>query len=397
MESFAVRAITTKSHGDRKTAHYATPGSPDYKAEYAAEIVPMGQANGDLILWPIKATMTLPNKQGKPRPRYSGILLGIVATLMLCGCVSGFDNKTMSRAVLEPWAEITGAQAGMPPFGQPATMNSRGSGYITLLRPAAMSAHSTSLYLFDSGLRRIFRYDRDQQTLTPFTNMSAEVEISLYAAPDSSVYVTDPARLQVLHFSRDGTPLPSLISRGNLARPVSVTVDSSSGQVLVADGLYNQIIVFSSFGRVLYVIKPQHVLSISAMTAGPDGLYVVDRLAKQIVVLGWDGHFRYAFGADATSEPGCIAVSRDNLVFVSDNFKHVIKVYHIQRTGDERLRAESEIAHLVARIGGDGFAPDNFNHIAGLSVAEDYLFVSDSLNARVQIMLINPSALSARK
>lgn len=48
MESFAARAITTKSHGDRKTANCATPGFPDYQAEYAAEMPLMGLANGEL-------------------------------------------------------------------------------------------------------------------------------------------------------------------------------------------------------------------------------------------------------------------------------------------------------------------------------------------------------------
>jgi hypothetical protein len=160
----------------------------------------------------------------------------------------------------------------------------------------------------------------------------------------------------------------------------------------VADGSYDQIITFNSLGTALNVIKPQHVLTIAAMAAGPDGIYVVDRLAKQVVVLGWDGRFRYAFGADAMSEPGSIAVSRDNLVFVSDNFNNIIKVYRVQRAGDRRQRAAGENVLLVAKIGGVGVAPGSFNGIAGLSVADDFFFVADSLNARVQIMLINPSA-----
>jgi hypothetical protein len=159
------------------------------------------------------------------------------------------------------------------------------------------------------------------------------------------------------------------------------------------------------------------VLTIAAMVAGPDGLYVVDRLAKQVVVLGWDGRFRYAFGADALGEPGAIAVSRDNLVFVSDNFSHVIKVYRVQRTvsitgglagvagqpgrmAGSSVRAQrtaGEKVLLVAKVGGVGIAPGSFNGIAGLSIADDFLFVADSLNARVQIMLINPGAPEAGK
>ena len=97
------------------------------------------------------------------------------------------------------------------------------------------------------------------------------------------------------------------------------------------------------------------------------------------------------------SEPGSIAVSRDNLVFVSDNFEHVIKVYRVRKAGGQRQRAAGEHVLLVAKIGGVGAAPGSFNGIAGLSVADEFLFVADSLNARVQIMLINPSALEVGK
>ena len=350
-----------------------------------------------MVILPIltgKDTISPLQPRDAPKLRY--YLLGIVAAWMLGGCASDFPGMAMQRAVLEPWTDITGAQTGVSPFGQPAPMSRPGTGYITLLRPTAMSAQGNDVYLLDAGLRRIFRYDRGLQTLTPFApTLPAVTGMSIYAAPDTSVYITDPARRQVLHFARDGTPLPPLISPGNLARPVSVTVDASNGQILVADGLYDQIIVFNSLGTVLNIIKPQHVLTIAAMAAGPDGLYVVDRLAKQMVVVGWDGRFRYAFGADTMSEPGSIAVSRDNLVFISDNFEHLIKVY--RRTVNTRPMTTGENALLVAKIGGVGVAPGSFNGIAGLAVADDFLFVSDSLNGRVQIMMINPSALDAGK
>jgi hypothetical protein len=66
----------------------------------------------------------------------------------------------------------------------------------------------------------------------------------------------------------------------------------------VADGLNDQIVILDGLGKAIGIIKPQHMLNIAAMVSGPDGLYVVDRLAKQVVVLGWDGRFLYAFGAD---------------------------------------------------------------------------------------------------
>lgn len=386
-------AITTKSRGVLKTVICVTLVSPDCKAGYAAEIPPMDQANGDSPFIDRHFTMKRQKSDRVPKPFY--YLLCIVAALITAGCASGFSDMAMPRQVLEPWTEFTGAQTGISQYGQSAPMNPPGASYITLLRPAALSAQGNHLYLHDAGLRSIFRYDLGQQTLTPFAaSLSGEAGISIYAAPDTSVYLTDPAHGKVLHFTWDGATLPPLVSPGNLARPVSVTVDASNGQILVADGLYDQIIVFNSSGMTLKVIKPQHVLAISAMAAGPDGIYVVDRLAKQIVVLGWDGSFRYSFGANAFSDPGSIAVSRDNLVFVSDNFKNVVKVYRVQRATSTR---QGTRILLVAKIGGVGSVPNNFNSISGLSVADDFLFVSDSLNARVQIMLINPNVLDAGK
>jgi hypothetical protein len=317
-------------------------------------------------------------------------LLSIMAALILTGCAIDSRDPVTRREILQPWTELTSAQAGTPLHGLPAQMNSpRSTGYIALERPVAMSAHGNDIYLLDAGLRRIFRYDSFQHTLTPFaTTLSAEAGMSIYAAPDMSVYVTDPAHAQVLHFNWNGTPLPSLVSRGNLARPVSVVVDGHNGRVLVADGLFDRIIVFDSLGMALSAFKPQQVSSIVAMAAGPDGIYVVDRLANRIVVLGWDGTFRYAFGADALSEPGAIAVSRDNLVFISDNFDHTIRIYRRQSTNGNNLV-------LADKIGGVGVAPGSFNGIGGLAVTDDLLYAADSLNARVQIMLINPRAQGA--
>jgi len=311
-----------------------------------------------------------------------------VAALALVGCTATgpapvpgtVGDATARRELLQPWIELTGANLGAS-LAPPGIAG--GSGYVRLRQPTSISARGNDIYLLDVGLQRIFRYDRAQQTLTPFTSVTPDAEMSVYAAPDLSVYVTDPAHNQVLHFAWDGTPLPPLSSPGNLARPIAVTVDEGSGQVLVADGLYDRIISFNNLGRPLSVIKPQGVQAIAAMAQGPDGLFVVDRIARQVVVVGHDGIYRYAFGAGSLTGPNAIAVSRGNLVFVADNFDQHIKVY---RGGK-----------LVATVGGMGAAPGRFNGIAGLAVDAGLLYVADSLNARVQIMLITPQALGTGK
>lgn len=297
--------------------------------------------------------------------------LGIAAALIL----AGEPASAAPAELLQPWTELTGARPGSLSDGAAV----RGD-YIMLRYPAAVSARGNDVYLVDAGLRRIFRYDRAQQTLARFTTLTPDAGTAIYAAPDMTVYVINPTGSQVLHFAHDGAPLPSLGSAGDIVRPVSVAVDEGGGRVLVADGSYDQIVVFSSLGRPLSVIKPQQVRAVSAIASGRDGaIYVVDRLARQVVVLEWDGTFRHAFGAGELTEPGAIAVNRDGLVFVGDNFDRTIKAY---RDG-----------FLVARTGGTGNAPDRFGGIGGLAVDDGgLLYVTDGQNARVKIMLLTPDA-----
>ncbi|OFZ66647.1 MAG: hypothetical protein A2V79_05715 [Betaproteobacteria bacterium RBG_16_56_24] len=328
----------------------------------------------------------MPHKpDGAPKPRSFVSLLGWLAVLTLAGCTmpGNAGDPAAPRPFLQQGMNITGARTGTPQFGVP------GAGYTTLRRPVAVSARDNEVYLADAGLNRIFRYNRDQQTLTPFTNLSAGSGTRIYAAPDRSVYIIDPARAEVLHYAWDGTQLPSFISPGNLARPVSVAVDERTGQILVADGLFDQFIAFNSMGMTLSVIKPREQLAIAAMTTGPDGIYVTDRISRRVAVLGWDGAFRYAFGGKDLGDPGAIAVSRDNSVFVSDNFDQTIKVYRVQGTEDRGQKTENKESILVARFGGVGASSGSFNGIADLAVDGSLLYAADSLNARVHVMHIN--------
>ncbi|MDH4235200.1 MAG: hypothetical protein OEV15_08720 [Gallionella sp.] len=310
--------------------------------------------------------------------RYCIRLPIIISALFLAGCTTGLVDDTAQRDLLQPWLEITGAQMSM-------SSGSLGTDYVMLQRPTAISVRGNNLYLVDAGLRRIFRYDNLQQTLSPFAvNLPVEAGMSIYAAADQSVYITSPSYGKVLHFTGDGNVLPALSSPGNLARPISVTVDERSGRVLVADGLYNHIVIFSNAGMMLSIIKSPQVKSISAIAVGTGGIYAIDRLAKQVVVLGRDGSFRYAFAADSFSEPGTIAASRDNLVFVGDDFNNTLRTFNLQGARG---------AFQVGKIGGAGAVSDNFSNISGLTVEGDMLYVADGLSGRIQTFLININAI----
>lgn len=292
-------------------------------------------------------------------------LLFIFTAGVLAGCTKTlpFPFQLTNTSWLVPQESLAVATLGFP-----------SEGYVALQRPTSLSLRGNDIYIADSGLHRIYRYDRTQHTLTPFaTNTPVDANTSLYVSSDGSVYVTNPNFNEVLHFNRDGTSLPSLISPGNLVRPVCVTVDESNGLVLVADGQFNQVIVFDHWGMVLSIINLQQVKSIGAMNIGPDGIYILDRLAKRVVVLRRDGSFLYALNTGTAS---AMTVNHDNLLFVGDSSRHSIQVYRNR--------------NVLAKITASDIGPDSLNSIDALTTDGIWLYIADRLRSRVQIMQINP-------
>lgn len=297
--------------------------------------------------------------------------VALVGCLALAGCAAGAPGDApRERPLLTPAQPLTGArlnaqQAGM--FGA----SPRGGAYVAFQAPMAAVARNHVLYIADGRQRQIFRYDPTQLAMARFTDYNAAGLAGMAVAPDMSLYVADTATRQVLHFSWDGKLLRTFGQESALHRPAAVVVDDATGQLLVADSLYNHVVIFNSLGRALTTLKSLEAHSIESMARGPDGLYLVDRLTRQVVVMDMDGRDRYVIGNGTLNDPRAIAVDRFNRVFVSDDFDNTIKVYEHQE--------------LVATVGGFGGGPASFNRITYLSLDQNTLYVADSLNGRIQI------------
>jgi len=301
------------------------------------------------------------------------IWLGVVIIMLLMtGCAMDWADGEAS-ALFEPWVEVRGGQMSISSGG----LN---SDFIVLQRPVAISVQGNDLFLIDMGLRMILRYELLQQTLSPFQSMIPITEnMSIFASSDESVYITAPSVGKVMHLTKEGQPLPSLIAPGSLAHPVSVAVDEGMGKVLVADSLYNHIAVFSKAGGLLSIIKPPENVTISSIATGGGGVYVFDRLARRVFVMNWNGGVRYSHLLSSIEDPGSMAVTREGLLFVADNFDNSVKLFSFHGNGVE----------LLGTIGGTDGKVESFGSIGGIAVAEDMLFVSDSVNSLIQSMLIN--------
>lgn len=310
-------------------------------------------------------------------------LMLLLALLLSLNARAPAADGADSKPLLTHWSTLVGARVAARPStlsGQPRTTGF--SGYLPWMSPIAIAGRNNYLYVVDGGRRQIFLYDTAQQNMIPFADYAAGSVSGIAAGPDMSLFVADTAARQVLHFSADGRLLQRFASEWEMARPVAVVLDEPTGKVLVADSLYNHVVVFSSLGRVLTVLKSDQGRSIEAMASGPDGLYLLDRLGKQIVVIGRDGEDRYALGKDTLKIPGAIVVDRFNRVFVSDNFDNTIKIY-VQ-------------GQLASSFGGAGATPAAFNRITGLWLEQNMLHVADSVNARIQTFRIAPPDEKAR-
>lgn len=328
---------------------------------------------------------TVTKGSGAERRFQAGAFLTSLCLCLSACAVSGpaSDVAAANRPLLTPASSITGARLYAPPgpvFGalaRPVPPATVAPTYLNFLAPSAVAARNNAMYVADIGHRQLLRYDAAYMALSRFSDYPAGSVTALAVGPDMSLYVADADAGRVMHFSWDGRLLLGFSSDMAMGRPVGILLNDASGQVLVADNLYNHVVIFNSLGRPTGTLKSQRMHSLAAMAGGPDGLYLVDRLGREVVVMGLDGEDRYALGDGALKDPAAIAVDGFNRVFVADAFDDSIKVF-----------VDGEMAASF----GAGHGGASFNRIASLFIERDILYVADSMNRRIQTFRIAPPA-----
>ena len=306
------------------------------------------------------------------------VLLGAVIFSGAAAAQANAKIESRQSSLLTHGTNLTGGWLGgaLDPVQGPHVA-SIPAGFISWQMPSVISGRGDFLYVVDGGRRQIFRFDTVRQALTKFGSCSACDGTSIAVARDLSLYVADSSSRQVQRFAADGRKLQTFSNEYELTSPVAVLLEEPGGKLYVADGIYNHVVVFNSLGRVLQVLKPSQGRSIVAMALGPDGLYLVDRLGAQVVVMGQDGSDRYTLGKGELKMPIAIAVDRFNRVFVSDIFDNSIKIF--------------ENGELVGRVSASGVVPASFNRITSLTLEQNILYLADSLNRRILSFHVSPA------
>lgn len=315
-------------------------------------------------------------------------ITGSLLALNLGGCAG--DEVRLERpaaagsdGLLTPMLSISGGWRMEPRTAMQAAPLA--GGRLTFVRPVGVAAMGDVLLVADAGARTLWRLDRSRDAMAafaPFTGGGAEQGASLQLGNDFSAWIALPAEHVVLQYDAGGRVVRTWRDEINAARPVAVAVPDNRSELLVGDAATAQVVVFDPLGRARRLLgrgRGDALQSIAAMSFGPEGLYVLDRIAQQVVVLGASGEVLALIGEQQLVQPRALAVDRSGRVFVSDDRDQVIKVFRGAR--------------LLATAGGAGSRAGRFGRIEAMAVDGNLLYVVDSLNARVQVMLVAPPSM----
>lgn len=328
--------------------------------------------------------------------RWAGWWLALLGCLLVAtGCAPLEPATEPARPpaargtpMLTPWITLNGAWRATAPVAQPVpiappVLMPPATQRLNFQLPVGVAMRGEQMLIADAGWRQLFRLERSRDVMVPLgpyaTALAADHATSLQLGADGSAWLVEPAAGRVLQLDLAGRVRRTLQDERFASRPVAVVATEAPGDIFVADSTDARIVVFEPFGRVIRRFGETKLQSIAAMTAGPLGLYVVDRLAQQVVVFGYDGTVRQSFGEGVLVRPRAIAVDSSGRVFVGDDADQSIRVF---LDGDH-----------IASGGGQGSAPGRFGRIDALAIDGNLLAVADSLNARVQLLLVSPESL----
>ncbi len=156
---------------------------------------------------------------------------------------------------------------------------------------------------------------------------------------------------------------------GMVAGSRTYVTDVGRGAIFVFDAAVAELQIWSLADKAANFISP------IGITAGPgQTVLVADSELKRIVRLDKEGTPLGSFGSDVLLRPtGLARDANSGLTFVVDTRAHDIKVF-------------DDDGQLLRRIGGPGIAAGEFNSPTHITIADQRLYVSDTLNARVQVL-----------
>ena len=173
-----------------------------------------------------------------------------------------------------------------------------------------------------------------------------------------------------------------------LQRPVAGAVDEN-GRIFVSDASRQAVYVFDAKAGELFVwdkaVGVTNFVSPVGVAPGADGaLYVADADLGFVARLDRAGNPVAQIGKGVLKRPAGLARdAAQRLLYVADTYAHDVKVF------DDEGR-------LVQLIGRRGEASGEFNYPTHLALARGELYVTDTMNSRVQVFAAGGEVLDRK-
>jgi sugar lactone lactonase YvrE len=181
----------------------------------------------------------------------------------------------------------------------------------------------------------------------------------------------------------DGKPLQPVV----LQRPAAVIGDDH-GRLFVSDTSRQAVFVFdAAAGELLVWERAQGLVNFVApvgLAVAPGRLFVADAELRAVFVLDARGEPLASIGQGLLQRPtGLARDPQRGLLFVADTMAHDIKVF-------------SDAGVWLRTIGTRGERDGEFNYPTHLAFANDELYVTDTLNHRVQVFSAQGEVLNRK-
>ncbi len=256
-----------------------------------------------------------------------------------------------------------------------------------LMRPRAMAIdRSGRLLVADPEQRMVHVFDVANRKYSYLEPAPFASPVGLAIAADNSIYVADSGRRRIFVYAPDGKRRRTLGATAGtemFVRPAGVAV-GPDGVVYVADTAACTVTAMTREGRVVRVIgrrgTGQGEFNFPTdLAVGRDGrLWVVDAINARLQAFDAEGRFLREFGRRGNGtgdidKPKGVALDSDGHVYVAEALHDVVQIF------DQEGR-------LLLVVGRSGSRPGEFSLPSSVYIdAADRLYVADALNGRVQV------------
>ena len=273
-----------------------------------------------------------------------------------------------------------------------------GAGAERFVRPTGVAARAAALYVADAGAQALWILDAARGRYLKVTAVGEEpllAPVAVALGPDETIFLADTGLRKVFLLDRDGRLLRTAAQEG-LERPAGLAYDTASQSLYVADSATHRISVFDAQGKPLRSWggggnrsgEFNHPTYLALDAAGT--LRVTDALGFRIQSFDRNGQFLGSFGrpGDGSGDfasPKGVATDSEGHVYVVDALFDAVQVFEPDGT-------------FLLGFGRRGTQAGEFWLPGGIFIdPQDRMYVADSYNGRIQLFLAAPAAARGPK